>query len=49
MLNTANIAKKEECCLITVKLLAINTKQLTDYTIAFVSFAYWFVLALESL
>jgi hypothetical protein len=39
MLNIANIAKKEERCLIATKLLATNTKQLADYTIAFVSFA----------
>jgi hypothetical protein len=39
MLNIANIAKKEERCLIAVKLLATNVKQLANYTVAFVSFA----------
>jgi hypothetical protein len=40
MLDAANTAKKEKHYLITAKLLAINTKQLADYAITFVSFAY---------
>jgi hypothetical protein len=47
ILDTANIAKKEERCLITAKLLATNTKQLANYTITFISFAYRFVLTLK--
>jgi hypothetical protein len=39
MLDIANVAKKEERCLIAAKLLATNTKQLANYAIAFVSFA----------
>jgi hypothetical protein len=39
MLDAANVAKKEERCLIAVKLLATNTKQLADYAVALVSFA----------
>jgi hypothetical protein len=38
-LDAANTAEKEERCLIAVKLLATNAKQLADYAVAFVSFA----------
>jgi hypothetical protein len=48
MLNIANVAKKKKRCLIVTKLLATNTKQLADYAITFVSFAYRFILTLES-
>jgi hypothetical protein len=48
MLDAADIAEKEKHCLIAAKSLATNTKQLADYTVTLVSFAYRSVLALES-